>query len=556
MGIRFPSRASTCALALAGSAALALTIAGSAGAATFFVPASNAPALEAAAVAANGTPGSNTILLEGGTYVPSTTLIFTNVTGQQIVEPMGTAGATTIVGSAIPGPTIEIVEGAWGANPVTLRHLNISKSQPGKPAIRDCGGELSLLVEGSAIVLNEGAGIFLCRTPFPVEFVEASVVNSTISTNLGNGLTSPGQGKVTMKNTTVALNAGFGVERFPSLLKLELTNTIVAENGAPNCSAPASVSDHSLDSDGTCGVAVTAPPLLAPLAFNGGTTVNDMLGPGSPAIDAGNPLTCLSQDQRGFARPDDPGTPCDIGAIESGALGAALMPGATGETGPTGPTGPAGVTGETGETGATGRPGAQGATGEAGATGATGETGPTGPTGSAGASGASGPTGATGTPGTKGVTGATGPTGPTGSTGASGVTGPAGSQHAYSASAPTRKSGGTPRVLALGAPPGASYAAVASLDGSPFPNPEEPEPLPFPVRKIICTLSFGSNPGQTVELNPQPLPPFPAAAASMFPMSLSAAGQLTSGKITLTCGGRGTSTANVNLTAFVVSALN
>ena len=100
--------------------------------------------------------------------------------------------------------------------------------------------------------------------------------------------------------------------------------------------------------------------------------------------------------------------------------------------------------------------------------------------------------------------------------------------------------------------------AVASLDGSVFPNPEEPEfgAPPVSLRKVVCTLSFGLAPGATVELNPQPYPPFPAPERSMFPISLNGAGKLASGAITLTCSGRGTATSNLSLTAYVVSALN
>ena len=153
------------------------------------------------------------------------------------------------------------------------------------------------------------------------------------------------------------------------------------------------------------------------------------------------------------------------------------------------------------------------------------------------------------------MTGATGPTGPTGPTGAEGA---AGSQHAYAATDPARRNDGNGRTLTLRAPAGQIYVALASLDGFIFPNPEEPPEAvsPFALRKVVCTLSFGVNPGQTVELNPQPYPPFPAQRNVAFPMSLNAAGKLTNGSISLTCSGPGTSTSNLSLNAYVVSALN
>ncbi|TMC57853.1 MAG: hypothetical protein E6J26_05765 [Chloroflexi bacterium] len=64
-------------------------------------------------------------------------------------------------------------------------------------------------------------------------------------------------------------------------------------------------------------------PLLAPLADNGGPTRTRALLPGSPAIDAGNPVpstvdelhACADVDQRGVPRPI--GRFCDSGAYEA-----------------------------------------------------------------------------------------------------------------------------------------------------------------------------------------------------------------------------------------------
>jgi uncharacterized repeat protein (TIGR01451 family) len=53
-------------------------------------------------------------------------------------------------------------------------------------------------------------------------------------------------------------------------------------------------------------------PLLAPLANNGGPSLTHALLPGSPAVDAGDPLLCRSTDGRGLSRFGA----CDIGAYE------------------------------------------------------------------------------------------------------------------------------------------------------------------------------------------------------------------------------------------------
>ena len=59
-------------------------------------------------------------------------------------------------------------------------------------------------------------------------------------------------------------------------------------------------------------------PRLGPLGLNGGDTLSHSLLPGSPAIDAGDPLMFLGFDQRGVPRPFN-GFP-DIGAFEFGSL--------------------------------------------------------------------------------------------------------------------------------------------------------------------------------------------------------------------------------------------
>jgi hypothetical protein len=55
-------------------------------------------------------------------------------------------------------------------------------------------------------------------------------------------------------------------------------------------------------------------PLLGPLADNGGPNQTMALQTGSPAIDAGNTVSCPGTDQRGISRLQ--GSACDIGAFE------------------------------------------------------------------------------------------------------------------------------------------------------------------------------------------------------------------------------------------------
>src|SRR5262249_35998632 len=130
-------------------------------------------------------------------------------------------------------------------------------------------------------------------------------------------------GSASLFNATVAGNANGGIDSSSGTLRL--TNSIVARNGASDCTGAATTSDHSLDSDGSCGVGTLSrtDPHLGRLTANGGPTPTRALNPGSPAIDTGTNSPCPAEDQRHFARADGR---CDIGAFEAGAV----APGAQG----------------------------------------------------------------------------------------------------------------------------------------------------------------------------------------------------------------------------------
>jgi hypothetical protein len=429
--------------------------------------ASNATQFAEAVSKANANPGANTIVLSGGSYVPLSTVAFTNTTGLQTVEGPASAPGAKIQGTGVEPFPSELFVVKQGVS-VTFDNLSISFGGGlGVPAILDAG---SLNVEKSVISGNSGAGIVVGSSGTAV------VRNSTLSDGSDFGMVD--DGSASFFNSTVAFNKNGGVENAGTL---SLTNTIVAENkGSGDCAGKANSSDHSLDSNGSCGVGALSGlnPLLQPaLLNNGGPTAIHSLKPGSPAIDAGDELLCPPTDQRGFPRPDIPGTPCDIGADEysaiaptikvpanitapatspSGAVvtytasaeatnavvrsfvctpasGSKFAPGTTTvtctaidghENTSTAtfqvtvlPIGPTGATGATGPTGPTGAAGANGTNGEVGATGATGPTGAPGANGTNGEAGANGTNGTNGANGTNGMTGSTGATGPTGSSG-------------------------------------------------------------------------------------------------------------------------------------------
>jgi len=186
--------------------------------------------------------------------------------------------------------------------------------------------------------------------------VIGTITNSTISGNISTGIGGGGggivnNGQLTITNSTISGNTtsrsggGIAVSHDMAIIRnstitansaatafdgggitigagtVSLKNTIVANQVlGSNCAGGLVTTPlNSLDSDGTCGVAITANPLLGSLANNGGPTLTHALLPGSPAIDAGDAATCAaapvnSADQRGVIRPQ--GTSCDIGAFE------------------------------------------------------------------------------------------------------------------------------------------------------------------------------------------------------------------------------------------------
>ncbi len=164
-----------------------------------------------------------------------------------------------------------------------------------------------------------------------------AVTNSTIAGNtaggggaeadgFGGGLEFGG-GTGTLSHVTVAGNSagggggtslGAGLELGP-LGTGGIDNSIVAANSGGNCSAAVVSRGHNLDDGTSCGFAGTgdksgADAKLGPLGEHGGPTPTRLPLAGSPAIDAGDPATCPSTDQRGVARPQGGG--CDIGAVE------------------------------------------------------------------------------------------------------------------------------------------------------------------------------------------------------------------------------------------------
>jgi hypothetical protein len=147
-----------------------------------------------------------------------------------------------------------------------------------------------------------------------------TVENSTFSGNFGGlgggGIISGGSANIT--NCTFYNNTAGGLVN-GYVKTINVKNTIIANNTSYNCSGEITSLGYNLEDANTCTFAFTGdlintPPLLGPLADNGGPTLTHALLPDSPAINAGTNVGCPPTDQRGIERPML-GT-CDIGAYE------------------------------------------------------------------------------------------------------------------------------------------------------------------------------------------------------------------------------------------------
>lgn len=263
----------------------------------------NGASLQSAVADADARPGASTIELSAGSYVPEASL---TLTGEiTLAGPSTSPGAKLDGGAVMPFPSDLIVVEPHAM--VRVRNLELTTAGgPGAGAAIDDFGALDL--EDSTLAGNNGPGLLVQPG------AQATVRNSTLSDGLDFGLVD--LGSASLLSVTVAANAQGGIDDAGG--SLSLTNTIVAANRGVDCTAPARSSDHSLDGDGSCGVGALSDvdPLLMPLSFNGGPTQTRALAPGSPAIGAGDPSGCPSEDQRHFLRPSGH---CDVGAYQTGA---------------------------------------------------------------------------------------------------------------------------------------------------------------------------------------------------------------------------------------------
>jgi len=139
---------------------------------------------------------------------------------------------------------------------------------------------------------------------------------SNSATTFGGAISNQVNATITLTNVTIngnsAVTYGDGIYN-ESGSSVNIRNSILFDNGEEIYGTVAVT--YSIVQGGYTGAGnIDTNPLLGPLQVNGGFTQTMALLTGSPAIDAGDNLTCATTDQRGVTRPQ--GTHCDMGAYE------------------------------------------------------------------------------------------------------------------------------------------------------------------------------------------------------------------------------------------------
>ena len=319
-------------------------------------------ALREAVLAANASPGADTILLPAGTYQLSIQGSVENnsLTGDLDVrdelEILGDPQApTTIVGegtdrvlhilsSSLSISDLTITGGLAGPSGGGVRSSNsdltvINCTIRGNSTSEDGGGIYHTLgflaVIDSTITGNaageDGLGGGINSVGIGNNPANVSVVNSTISGNSalsGGGIFAFSGNHVILRNSTIANNtASFRGEAFANQFSPAPTfaNTLFVGSCAILSNPPVSLGGNVESPGDSCQLPDTdrygvPDPGIAGLADNGGPTWTHALLPGSLAIDTAVDGECPETDQRGFARPfdgdEDMIATCDVGAYE------------------------------------------------------------------------------------------------------------------------------------------------------------------------------------------------------------------------------------------------
>jgi CSLREA domain-containing protein len=325
--------------------------------------------LREAVIAANDTPGHDTITLHAQTYVLSLAnpardadeddpgLGDLDVTDDVTIEGVGADQSVVDAreidrvfnvasGSNAAMTSLEVRNGrtnGGGAGILNEGSLTLSDAAVNDNHAVAAGGILNLGdATLSRVTLRGNAG---SEAPAAISNVGTmTVTNSTVSGSVtrSSGTSVGGSGgRLALRNVTLGTNAGGAGHLLGAFFDAQITLVGTIVDGS--CDGPVTSLGHNVEHGHSCGLAsaadvVDSDPRLEPLAGNGGQTQTHALAPGSPAVDAGDDATCPAADQRGVARPQ--GAHCDAGAFERTAAPpppAGNTPAGAGVTVPLGP---------------------------------------------------------------------------------------------------------------------------------------------------------------------------------------------------------------------------
>ncbi len=259
-------------------------------------------------------PGARSLTISGG----GSSRIFNVSSAAVVVEGVtltnGNANTGTFNGGAV------FNSGSLTLNKVAV----IGNSAPSTGPPGNGGG----IANSGTMILNDvtvagnsaassGGGIY---NDSNILFINNSTISGNTSVDGGGIYNYSGGSSLTLNNSTITGNTTTSISSaaldnyFGDFLTID--NTILSGNttnspadllaGGTPPTVNSSIIDVLSGSTAAGSVFISAPALLEPLLNNGGPTDTHALLSGSPALNAGNPATCLSKDQRG-GHPPSPG---------------------------------------------------------------------------------------------------------------------------------------------------------------------------------------------------------------------------------------------------------
>jgi predicted outer membrane repeat protein len=271
------------------------------------------------ALSINGT-GANRLTIDGG--AGTNRIFYSNGATFTLRGATLTGGNSTGASNSTFGGAIYVTGGT-----LTLSAVLVQNNSSG-----DRGGAIYITGGSNHLILNStisgnsaaapGGGIY---TDSGTLFVTNTTITGNSATGGGNqaGGVFIGGGSATFRNSTVTNNSASAAGGIQASATVNLGNTIVAGNNAPNFPEILSfggavsagynlIGDNGGDSTNTnVGIVYQStdiqntPPLLDALANYGGTVPTMRLQPTSPAIDKGSAVAGVFSDERGVIRPFD-----------------------------------------------------------------------------------------------------------------------------------------------------------------------------------------------------------------------------------------------------------